>query len=961
MKVIKVFVLVCCHLVLLACKGADSTASDGSQIFAGKNAASSGRFINPLAAEIVSGNILTTVVASDPDGIEQLQLRFNGSSEGLILCQGQQQCGNQYSATHSGINPRDYGVSVGSLQLSLWLTDSQGQRTEVASVPILWQPPLLSGIVVQRSADGTSATVSWDLNASLLRYNLYLAAVSGVNKTNYSTLAGGQALLAVTGAPQTFQSLSPSVIYYLLVTGIDGSGESAFSNEQVINALTAQPNRPPLAVDYSFNTLMDTPITLDVLTNVIDPDGDTLSVIATNGASGSVTINADYSLEYTPPQSFVGVDSFTYTVDDGNGHTSQGNVTVTVSSANVPIAEVDYYDVQADTLLSIPASQGLLLNDNDPMQELLTVELTPISPTSHGVLTLGADGHFSYQPDTGYTGNDSFIYRIFNDTGNSAVTTVDLNIRALPGSLIGASSDITGELLYLGLGELTPNSGIGTGSYRIGNCIQSIDTICTMLGSYVESASSEINPGSGGRYAFTLKYSGIGSSPVIARSNAAGSNSLFFTDTGDAIFELSVFPDEGGEFIGQFPADVFAQSVGFSAFITNNETCQGIPAGVACSIGQAGLVAGSQLTASLDNLQFSIPDIGIGTGGNAIPVAVDDQYQISVNTTLSVNAPGLLINDTDDDTGLVGDVLNLRTQFNPGMGELAGLGFDEYKQLLFLYPSSMGGLYIYDRIAQLKNSYLITGEAANDVDVEIAPQSFVLGGTLVPQGSVMVINGETATAEIYVFEPTSGTLLAQLNTSFGASHVVGGTYNVKTSSLFLLQDRVAGAAAGNVIAEIDPATGQILNSFTVNDASHPFDVNYGDIEADTYTGNLYVVSSIETGIAEFKPDGSFVRQIPLPQNVSSISGIGLNHDGDRLWLSSTSGQLYEMSFSNGGQMPKLVASVKQTPEHGDLQLNADGSFSYTPVAGFTGQDSFIYLTSDQAGGVSSATVFLNVN
>jgi hypothetical protein len=961
MNVMKVFVVVCCQLLLVACGGAGSTASDSSQLIAGKNAASSGHFINPLAAETVNGNILTTLVASDPEGIEQVLLRFNGNSGGLILCQGQQQCGSQYAATHSGINPRDYGVGAGSLQLALWVTDSQGQSAEVATVSVLWQPPQLNGIVVQRSADGTSATVSWDLNTSLLRYNLYLAEVSGVNKSNFVQLAGGQALLAVSGAPQTFQNLSPTVVYYLLVTGIDGSGESAYSTEQIIAAIGAPINGAPVANDDSFSTSIDTPINLDVLSNDTDPEGDNLSLVSTSAANGTITINPDFSLDYTPAAGFVGSDTFTYIIDDANGNTSQGSVTVVVSSTNVPIATTDYYDVQADTLLSIQVNQGVLLNDDDPMQETLTVELTPISPPLHGVLSLGADGHFSYQPDTGFAGNDSFIYRIFNDTGNSAVATVNLNVRTLSGSLIGDSTSITGELLYLGLGELTPNSGIGTGRYRIGNCIQSIDTVCTMLGDYVESASSEINPGSGGRYAFTMKYSGIGPSPVIARSNTAGNNSVFFTDTADAIFELSLFPNAGGEFIAQYPATDFAQSIGFGAFITNNETCQGLPQGFTCSIGQAGLVVGSQLTASLNNLQFSVPDIAIGTGANSIPVAVDDQYQTLVNTPLSISAPGILINDTDEDTGLVGDILTIHSQFNPGMGELDGLAFDEYKQLLYLYPSLMGGVYIYDRIAQLQNSYLVTGEVANDVDVEIAPQSFMLAGVLVPQGSVIVINGETAAAEIYALEPTSGALIAQLNTSFGASHVVGGTYNVVTSSFFLVQDRVAGGAAGNVIAEIDPASGLVLNSFTVNNVSHPFEVNYGDIEADTYTGNLYVVSSLQTGIAEFTSDGGFVREIPLPQAVSGISGIGLNHNGDRFWLSSTNGQVYEMSFSNGGQMPKLVASIKKAPQNGSLQLSADGSFTYTPDSGFIGQDSFIYLTSDQLGGVSSATVTLNVN
>jgi len=89
-------------------------------------------------------------------------------------------------------------------------------------------------------------------------------------------------------------------------------------------------NDPPVAVDDSDTTPADTPVTIDVLDNDSDTDGDTLTVDSvTQGTNGSVTNNGD-DVIYTPDPYFNGIDSFTYTISDGNGGTDTATVTVTV-------------------------------------------------------------------------------------------------------------------------------------------------------------------------------------------------------------------------------------------------------------------------------------------------------------------------------------------------------------------------------------------------------------------------------------------------------------------------------------------------------------------------------------------------------------------------------------------------------------------------------------------------------
>ncbi|TEU16204.1 MAG: tandem-95 repeat protein [Dehalococcoidia bacterium] len=104
-------------------------------------------------------------------------------------------------------------------------------------------------------------------------------------------------------------------------------------------------NDPPVAVNDSAITDEDTPVIIDVLDNDSDVDGDTLTVDSvTQGANGSV-INNGGNVTYTPALNFTGIDSFTYTISDGNGGTDTATVTVNVTVTETPAT----INVQIDT------------------------------------------------------------------------------------------------------------------------------------------------------------------------------------------------------------------------------------------------------------------------------------------------------------------------------------------------------------------------------------------------------------------------------------------------------------------------------------------------------------------------------------------------------------------------------------------------------------------------------------
>ncbi len=231
-------------------------------------------------------------------------------------------------------------------------------------------------------------------------------------------------------------------------------------------------------------------------------------------------------------------------------------------------------------------------------------------------------------------------------------------------------------------------------------------------------------------------------------------------------------------------------------------------------------------------------------------------------------------------------VLTSAVGFSPGLGSLCGAAYDHVTQRVWLHPCSGASVHAFTVGGTAAGTLARPGEAANDVDVAIAPAAIIVGTNAVAAGGMLFINGETSVAEVHLPDTASSTPLV---TAFGASHVVGGGYHLGRSTLFLLQDNVPATSA-NTVAELDRVTGAVVNSFSI---APVFNVSYGDLEVCASSGNLFLVSSVETTIAELTPTGALVAEYPLPTSVSAVSGLGLGPDG-QAWLVGTSGQVWRL-------------------------------------------------------------------
>jgi VCBS repeat-containing protein len=193
--------------------------------------------------------------------------------------------------------------------------------------------------------------------------------------------------------------------------------------------ITVDPvNDAPVAADDTATTNEDTPITIAVLTNDTDVDGDALTPsVVTGPAHGTLTANPDGTFTYTPDANYHGADSFTYKANDGTVDSNTATVNITVNSVNdAPVAANDPYTTAEDTPLVVPAGTGVLNNDTDVEGDPLTAVL--VTGPAHGTLAINADGSFTYTPNKDYNGPDSFTYKANDGTDNSNLATVSINV-----------------------------------------------------------------------------------------------------------------------------------------------------------------------------------------------------------------------------------------------------------------------------------------------------------------------------------------------------------------------------------------------------------------------------------------------------------------------------------------------------------------------------------------------------
>ena len=185
------------------------------------------------------------------------------------------------------------------------------------------------------------------------------------------------------------------------------------------------PNQAPVTQVDHYHVGYDEPATGNVLANDSDPDGDTLTAsVATPPASGTLELNADGTFTYHPNEGWSGLDRFWYNADDGNGNVERVEVCIVTDPPPnaLPEAAKDEYS----TTTNASVSGNVLDNDIDPDNDAMTVSL--FEAPENGTVTVNPDGTFEYVPNEGFTGTDTFQYRVVDADGGGALAEVCIEV-----------------------------------------------------------------------------------------------------------------------------------------------------------------------------------------------------------------------------------------------------------------------------------------------------------------------------------------------------------------------------------------------------------------------------------------------------------------------------------------------------------------------------------------------------
>jgi hypothetical protein len=266
------------------------------------------------------------------------------------------------------------------------------------------------------------------------------------------------AFIAMSGSDNTYRWNNFSLSF---------QGDPAFS----IIGTELTGNMGPVATNDAYFTTTGTSLSVTsangVLKNDTDANGDPLTAtLITAPSSGTLSFNSTGAFTYKPAAGVTGKVSFTYKAKDAALSSNIATVTISITSPTlnrVPVAASNSYTMNQGTVLSVSAP-GVLGNDTDADGDLLTASISTI-PT-HGTLSLSSNGAFTYTPVAGYSGPDSFTYKVSDGKSTSSGATVSITINPIisvkPVVRVKASANAAEPATKGSFQFSLPNGAIGT-------------------------------------------------------------------------------------------------------------------------------------------------------------------------------------------------------------------------------------------------------------------------------------------------------------------------------------------------------------------------------------------------------------------------------------------------------------------------------------------------------------------
>ncbi|KOF44915.1 RTX toxin, partial [Vibrio parahaemolyticus] len=919
-----------------------------------------------------------TVVASltvrDTDTSEdQLTVSLENNSNGYFVL-----VGDEVKLTQVGVDAvNNDELNLKDLTISASVSDGVNPTANDSDSLIVNRvndAPTIDNVILDQVLAEDFASYTIDLNDAFKDSDSAL---------NFSVFGNSNVLVSIENGIAT---ISPTADWNgsetLTFTATDPSGESI---SQTVNFTVA-----PVAdiVADKATVVEDTPTIIKVLGNdTFEGDGKVVSLDTNNGpANGTVSVNPDGSVTYTPNDNYHGADSFTYIVTSG-GVSESTTVSVDVTPVNdAPVAKDDIATTQEDTAVTI----DVLPNDTDVDGDKLSIESASV-PKGQGTVEV-VDGKLVFTPAENFNGDAEITYTV-TDGALTDQATVNVTVNAVNDTPVVESSIADQTLAE----DFTPYT------IDLNTAFSDVDNVDGEL-TFSVSGNSNIQ---------VAIVNGIATFTPTADWN--GSEALTFTAT-----------DPSGESVSQtvnFTVAPVADIVADSARVVEdtptiikvlgNDTFEGDdkvvsldtnngPANGTVSVNPDGSVTytPNDNYVGKDTFTYIVTSGGVSesttvevnvTPVNDAPVAKDDIATTQEDTAVTID---VLPNDTDVD----GDKLSIQSASVP---EAQGKVEIVDGKLVFTPAENFNG---HAEIIYTVTDGELTDEAKVTVTVNPVNDAPTIKVDAVESITEDAVNTDTVVATLTVRDtdtPEDQLTVSLENNSNGYFVLVGnevkltqaGVDAVNNDELNLKDLTISASVSDGVNPTASDSDSLIVNR--VNDAptvenaiadqvlSEDFDaytIDLNEVFKDSdsslefsVSGNNSIQISIVNGVATINPTAdwngketiTFTAKDPSGESVSQTVDftvapvVDIKADSTNV-VEDTPTIINVLGNDTFEGTDKVVSlDTNNGPANGTVSVNPDGSVTYTPNDNYVGKDTFTYVVT--SGGVSeSTTVEVNV-
>ncbi|EGQ8058315.1 tandem-95 repeat protein [Vibrio parahaemolyticus] len=917
---------------------------------------------------VSTDTVVATLEVADTDTPEdQLTVSLENNSNGYFVL-----VGNEVKLTQAGVDAvNNDELNLKDLTISASVSDGvnpTASDSDSLIVNCVNDAPTVENAIADQVLSEDFDAFTIDLNEVFKDSDSSLEfSVSGNNSIQISIVNG-----VATITPTADWNGKEAITF----TAKDPSGESV---SQTVDFTVA-----PVAdiVADKATVVEDTPTIIKVLGNdTFEGDGKVVSLDANNGpVNGSVSVNPDGSVTYTPNDNYHGIDSFTYIVTSG-GVSESTTVNVDVTPENdAPVAKDDTAITDEDT----PVTIDVLPNDTDIDGDKLSIQSASV-PETQGKVEI-VDGKLVFTPAENFHGDAEITYTI-TDGALTDQATVNVTVNAVNDTPV-VESNIADQALAE---DFTPYT------IDLNTAFSDVDNVDGEL-TFSVSGNSNIQ---------VAIVNGIATITPTADWN--GSETLTFTATdpsgesishtvnftvapvADIVADKATVVEDTPTIIKVLGNDTFEGDGKVVSLDANNG-----PANGTVSVNPDGSVTytPNDNYHGTDSFTYIVTSGGVSesttvsvdvTPVNDAPVAKDDIATTQEDTAVTID---VLPNDTDID----GDKLSIQSAsvpeaqgkveivdgklvFTPaenfnGDAEITytvtdGQLTDAAKVTVTVNPVNDAPTIKVDAVESITEDAVSTDTVVATLtvrDTDTSEDQLTVSLENNSNGYFVLVGDEVKLTQAGVDAVNNDELnLKDLTISASVSDGVNPTANDSDS---LIVNRVNDApTVENSIADQELSEDFATYTIDLNDAFKDSDsaLNF------SVSGNSNVLVSIENGIATISPTADWNGSETLTFTATDPSGESISQRvdftvasvadivADKATVVEDTPTIIKVlgndTFEGDGKVVSLDAN--NGPANGTVSVNPDGSVTYTPNDNYHGTDSFTYIVT--SGGVSEST------